>query len=219
EFKFMLDYFFKNKNYLIIFFTIGYLVAFALEAFGRGNWEFVYYIVMMTVLIYIIVSINKRLHLAFFIIWNLSFLGFLHLLGGNFYLHGIRLYDYYFIPDILRYDNIVHTYGTFIATVALYSLLSPYISKNLKKHYPIFAIVLVLMAIGIGVLNELVEFFAVVFLNAAEQVGGYYNNALDLLFNTIGSILGTIFIYFYHERPKYLVDLKKELNVKIKKNR
>jgi len=215
----MINYFLKNKNYLIVFFTVGYLLAFSVDAFAHSNWEFLYYIILMTVLIFTIVSINKRLHLAFFIILNLSLLGFLHLFGGNFHVGLVRLYDYYFIADILRYDNIIHTYGTFIATVALYSLLSPYISKELKSHYPIFAIVLVLMAIGIGVLNELVEFLAVVFLNAAEQVGGYYNNALDLLFNTIGSIIASIFIYFYRERPKYLLELKKGINAKLKKSR
>jgi hypothetical protein len=205
----ILDFFTKNKNYLIVVFTIGYLVAFTANGLLQGNLEFLYYTILMAGLIFVVVSLNKHLHLAFFIIFNLSLLGFFHLLGGNFYFNGIRLYDYYFFFGLLRYDNIIHVYGTFVVTLVLYSLVSPFVHVRLRKRFPIFAIGLVLMAIGAGVINELVEFFAVIYLGAAEQVGGYFNNALDLIFNTLGSILATAVIYWYLERPRLLNRLKK----------
>lgn len=206
----IVDFFVKNKNYLIVLFTGVYLAVFSVNAFFSGNLEFIYYIIIMSAIILAIVFLNRFLHLAFFIIFNLSLLGFFHLLGGNFYFGSVRLYEYYFLAGVIRYDNLVHVYGTFIATIILYSLASPFIDEKLKRHFPLLAIGLVLMAIGTGVLNELVELAAVVFFDAAEQVGGYFNNALDLLFNTIGSIVATIIIYFYVERPKRLAMLKRK---------
>jgi len=192
----------KNKNWLILIFTIFYLIAFTFNAFAQHNFEFLYYTILMTALIYIIVAVNKQLHLAFFILVNLSILGFLHLLGGNFYLANIRLYDFFVVQGVIRYDNIIHTYGTFIATLTLYSLFSDFIDKRVKQQPSIFSFMLVLMATGIGAANEVLEFFAVVFLGAQEQVGGYFNNALDLVFNILGSILACVVIYIYQNWQK-----------------
>jgi len=209
-----MNYLIKNKNYVILAFTVVYLLAFTINAVIYSNFEFLYYTVLMVVLIYTIIYINKFLHLGFFILLNLSVLGFLHLLGGNFYLWNTRLYDLYFVPGLIRYDNLIHTFATFIATLALYSLLCNFIDPQVKTRYPIFAIILILMAIGLGTINELVELVAVVLFGAAEKVGGYFNNALDLLFNTIGATLATIVIYFYIERPKFIrkIDGKIEYN-------
>jgi len=210
----MLDYLVKKKNHLILIFTIVYLVAFTANAFFWGNFEFLYYISLMVVLIFLIIIFNKQLHLAFFILFNLSILGFLHLLGGNFYFWDLRLYDLYFIEGFIRYDNVIHTYATFIGTIALYSLLSNFIDERIRQRYIIFSIILILMAIGMGTIVELVEFLAVVFFNAQERVGGYFNNALDLFFNTVGAIAATIIIYFYLERPRFI----QKINGQARKN-
>ncbi len=113
----MINYFVKNKNYLILVFNLVYLAVFTINALIHANLEFLYYTILMVALIYLIVMVNKQLHLAFFILVNLSILGFLHLLGGNFYLGATRLYDHYLVMGAIRYDNIVHTYGTFIITL------------------------------------------------------------------------------------------------------
>ena len=194
-------FFTRRSDYLIFIFTVGYVVAFAGNAFLQANFEFLYYILLMVGLIYLAVIVNRHLHLAFFIIINLSILGFLHLLGGNLYLGGIRLYDYYFIHGVIRYDNLIHAYGTFIATLTLYSLLVNFIDERARRSYFLFYLMLVLMAIGIGTIVELIELFAVVFLGATQQVGDYFNNALDLLFNTLGSALACTVLYLYRSRP------------------
>ena len=56
------------------------------------------------------------------------------------------------------------------------------------------------MAMGVGAFNEILELIAVVFLGAAEQVGDYFNNALDLFFNLIGSTIACFFIIHYHKK-------------------
>lgn len=196
----MLNYILERKNYLILVFTLVYLLVFTINAFFQQNFEFLYYTVLMVVLISVVLYLNKFLHLAFFILFNLSLLGFFHLLGGNLYFGPIRLYDFYFVEGFIKYDNIVHTYAMFIVTITLYSLFSDYIDERIRQRYSIFALMLILMALGMGSINELAEFFAVLAFGVTRQVGDYFNNAFDLLFNTIGAIVATIVIYFYRER-------------------
>ncbi len=49
-------------------------------------------------------------------------------------------------------------------------------------------------SVGLSVLNELVEFGAVVALGKTG-VGGYGNTLLDLVFNTLGAFTAAFFIY------------------------
>src|SRR3989344_6681075 len=131
----LINFFIQRKNYLILTFTIGYVVTFGLNAFLQANFEFLYYILLMVGLIYLAVFLNRRLHLAFFIIVNLSLLGFLHLLGGIAYLGSTRLYDLYFFTGVIRYDNLIHAYGTFIATLTLYGVLVNFIDERIRRNY------------------------------------------------------------------------------------
>ena len=52
-------------------------------------------------------------------------------------------------------------------------------------------LIVVLAVTGVGALNEIFELGAVVF-TGSTGVGGYYNNALDLIFNLIGAIIGVM---------------------------
>ncbi len=210
----MFKKFFEDKNNLILTFTIIYLSIFTASAILGENFEFLYYTVLMVFLIFLVLHVNKFLHLSFFIVFNLSILGFLHLFAGNFYIDDLRLYDFYLIPGIFRYDNFIHTYGTFIGTLALYSLLVDFIGRKIQRNYWVFSLILILMGMGLGVIVELVELGAVLFLDASEQVGDYYNNAFDLFFNTIGAILAAVIIYFYRENPRYM----KKINERFRKD-
>ena len=105
------------------------------------------------------------------------------------------------IGTALKYDNIVHIFGTFAATLVAYNILSPHLDLKVKHHHVLFSILLVSISLGIGSFNEILEFFAVVFLNASKQVGDYINNTLDLVFNLLGAVIASYFIfYFYHKK-------------------
>lgn len=197
----------SKRNYLILTFTLIYLIAFTLNGVVAGNIEFLYYTFLLGFIIYLIIYLHQRLHLGFFILFNLSILGFLHLLGGNYFVGATRLYDWYFIPYVFKYDNFIHSFGTFIGTLTLYSLLINYIGEPIKKHFPAFALALVLMALGMGSLVEIAELGAVFLFGVTERVGGYYNNALDLLFNFFGAIFASILIYYYQYRPKFIAKI------------
>jgi glycopeptide antibiotics resistance protein len=77
--------------------------------------------------------------------------------------------------------------------------LRPYLNEktNWKVIYPI----LIIAGSGMGVLNEIVEFTAVL-LVPDTGVGGYGNTLLDLIFNTLGATAAVIFIHFKRKNKK-----------------
>ncbi|MBT4322356.1 hypothetical protein HOD53_04225, partial [Candidatus Woesearchaeota archaeon] len=69
-----------------------------------------------------------------------------------------------------------------------------YLKKLFDQNKLLFLFTLILITSGLGAVYEIIELFAVYFLNASEAVGTYYNNALDLIFNLIGSLFAAIWL-------------------------
>ena len=185
---------------ILLFFTIGYLIFFTILALLNKNYEFLYYAIVMSSILFIIILYHKKIHLSPHIIAGLTIVGALHIFGGNIYLNGTRLYDIWLIPNLLKYDHLVHFIGTFTVTFVMYSLLYPHLDKKLEHNRILLSILLILIASGVGAFNEVLELGAVIYLNAAKQVGGYFNNAFDLLFNLLGSISACFFLMIYHKK-------------------
>ncbi|MBK5932661.1 hypothetical protein CCR78_01460, partial [Rhodovulum imhoffii] len=87
---------------------------------------------------------------------------------------------------ILKYDQAVHAYGFGVTAWLLHHLL--------VRHYPpargsLSALAFpALGAMGLGAVNEIVEFIAVLAV-PETNVGGYVNTALDLVFNAFGACI------------------------------
>lgn len=190
----------KMEIGFVLIFTIAYAIFFTLFAYLTKNYEFVYYAIVISTLLTTIVLHYKQLHLKAAILWGLSILGLMHLAGGTINIYGIRLYDFWFIDSLLKYDNIIHAASLFVATFVAYNIISPHLDLKIKHHPALFSLLLILIAFGIGALNEILELGAVVFLNAQEAVGDYLNNAVDLVFNLIGSVIAVFFIHPYHKK-------------------
>lgn len=198
----------KKESKLILIFTVTYLILFTLLAIARKNYEFLFYTIILSSLIILIVLYYKKLHLTYIILGGLSVVGFMHLAGGTIDIFGIRLYDFWIIPGILKYDNIIHALSIFVATFVAYSIISPHLDLKTKHHPVLFSLLLIFIALGIGVINEVLEFGAVVFLGAQEAVGDYFNNALDLVFNMLGAVIACFFIFPYHRKRQLKIDRK-----------
>ena len=99
------------------------------------------------------------------------------------------LYALRYWPSLPRYDQLVHTLGFFAATIACFE--SARVLLNARKSIPL-AIVAILMGIGLGAINEIIEFFAVLTI-PDTNVGGYTNTAWDLVANTIGATAAGIY--------------------------
>lgn len=179
----------EKTEKFVVYFTFIYITVFSINGLIRGNVEFIYYTAVMLLSIAIILFINKHFHFYPVVLMSLSLLGLLHLLGGNAYIGEIRLYDLYLIPGIFKYDNFVHMTGSAIMTMLAYAMLNPIVGDDFKGQNLYFTLLLVAIAMGLGSINEIIEFVAVLVFDVSDMVGGYTNTLLDLIFNTIGSII------------------------------
>lgn len=94
---------------------------------------------------------------------------------------------------VLKFDQFVHFFGFAVATLVFYHLLKFYLNPNVnwRVMYPL----IVIGGMGLGALNEIIEFIAVVFFSQTG-VGGYYNTSLDLVFNALGAMAAAALIHF-----------------------
>ncbi len=164
-------------------FTVYFLV--------RLNFEFLVYAVILSAVIYLIEKTDRVFTYGLPAKIGFSTWLFLHLGGGAFYINGRRWYDTILIDivgepyNILRYDQAIHTFCYFIITIFIYAVVR-HISKE-KANRLVICLIAALATMGVSAANEVVEFSAVVFFNSGG-VGGYYNNALDFVFNLAGVI-------------------------------
>lgn len=191
----------QNVEKFIVYFTFIYTAVFSLNALLRGNIEFIYYTALMILSISLILFIHRRMHFYPIVLLSLSLVGLLHLLGGNWMIGDARLYDTYFIPDFFKYDNLVHMIGSGVMVMLAHALLTPVLDdrfEHTRKGY--FIVLLVVVGMGLGAINELVEFIAVLIFDVSKQVGDYTNTLLDLVFNTIGSFAMAAYLVLTNRR-------------------
>ena len=108
----------------------------------------------MSSIIFIVVLYHKKINLTKPILFGFTILGAMHIFGGNAYISGTRIYDIWFIlPNILKYDNIVHSFGIFVATFVVYNFLNPYLNKKMNHNHFLFSLALISTVIGISAFN------------------------------------------------------------------
>lgn len=176
-----------------------FLVASVLYFVLSGNYEFIGYTVLVGVLFYVILLADRYYDFPVYSIWLFGIWIASHILGGAAYIRGVRLYDIILIPIfngggefvILKYDQLIHAYCYVVFAILVYFILKKHFKKDQGKALVVFTI---LASVGIGLLNEVIEFGMVVFANAGEAVGGDYNTALDLVFNLVGAVIGAIWV-------------------------
>ncbi len=168
----------------------------------RGNYEFLSYAVTLFILIWIVLKTDRIFNYPSLAKWGFMVWMLMHMAGGSLYFGGTRLYELILINiigepfNILRYDQVVHAFCYFVMGLLAYSVVI-YLAKpnpkqkTSKTSNAVIYIVAFLTAIGIGALNEIIEFSTVAFFGSTG-VGNYYNNALDLVFNAIGAIVALI---------------------------
>lgn len=153
----------------------------------------------------LILSTNKGVNYPNALLWGLTVWAILHMAGGGIFIKGVKLYEIMLLPIvqapyyIFKYDQFVHMVGFGIATFAMYYLIKPFLKEDLEK-WTALSIVIIMAGLGVGALNEIIEFFATVIL-PKTGVGGYENTALDLVANFIGAV-AAMAIILVRERTK-----------------
>ena len=192
----------ETKLKIMSYFLAIYAVAFIILSFIDNNLEFLFYSFIMFILTVIVVLYHKHIRLTSSLIIGLILISVLHTLGGHVFIHGTRLYDFYLINGIFRYDNLVHFIGYYVTTLIAYNLLFPYLDDRIKTNTVYLSLLLIFITIGIGAVNEIFELFAVLFLNAGLRVGDYFNNALDLVFNLLGSSAACFYLMYHYKKHR-----------------
>jgi uncharacterized membrane protein YjdF len=182
----------KKKRAIIFILTITYMIGFIFLGIINQNKEFLFYTLIILTLISILILNDKKLRLPSNLLAGLSFFGFIHVLGGIVYIQEVRLYDLWLLNGFIRYDNLVHFVGSFFSAYGIHYLISPYLTKEAKENKFIEGMIIVLATLGIGAIHEIIELITVIYLQKGPEIGGYFNNALDLVYNMIGSIIAVL---------------------------
>jgi hypothetical protein len=89
-----------------------------------------------------------------------------------------------------RYDHLVHGSAIFLGTIVLWSTV---LEPAAPAPEPSLVAVCVIAALGLGALNEMVEFLTTL-AHQGSHVGGYDNTGWDLVSNTVGGIGAGLFL-------------------------
>ena len=194
----------------VIVFTGAYILAAIALALALGNLEFLYYIVVMLLLVFVVWKVHQAVGLTNAVIWALSIWGFAHMAGGLVVVpeswpidSGSRvLYSLWLIPDRLKYDQVVHAYGFGVATWVCWQGIAAAIRERGGHAQPSGGLMVLSASagMGLGALNELVEFVATLLI-PETNVGGYLNTGWDLVANFVGASAAALVIYL-RGRPK-----------------
>lgn len=173
---------------LFFLFVIGYCV----------KTNFHYYIADSVVFIILTVIL-----FVFYRQWKLDTWTFLMMLVA-FVLHDLGAFRFYANPPLpFEWDIVTHVVGVFAVTLFLYNLTLHLTRKN---HHAFIFFIIILAALGVGVIIEFIEFYGLMttgfgegFLgrgfgdfNPAIVSSDYIDTIQDLFWNLVGATLGFI---------------------------
>ncbi|MFH2021411.1 MAG: hypothetical protein ABIJ34_08425 [archaeon] len=122
--------------------------------------------------------------------WPLFIWATILYIGATVKLNGIVLVDMLLVPisdSVLRYDQVMHIYGSAALYVFLHSIIKNKLSKGLTGAILFFSV------LGVGSFNEVIEYTLIPF---GLPIGDWLNMVLDMASNIIGAIIGAAFVYF-----------------------
>ncbi len=189
----------KKEHIVLLLINLALIVVFGALFLARLNYEFIIYVGVIIFFLCLMGISIKKVDYTLGSLVGLTVWSALHLAGGGVVIGEGRLYDMMLIPlsekyPIWRYDQLVHLWGFGASTLVMFSLLAGALKKPMVNPVAL-GIVLVMSGLGLGALNEILEF--VVSICVPESgVGGYMNTSLDLCADLMGAIFGLLYIRF-----------------------
>ena len=187
----------RRKLLPLLFVNLAILGVFTYLFLSRQNYEFLIYVGVVVFFLILIMLSDRRVMYPLDALWGLSTWAFMHMGGGGIFINGTKLYEIILLPisseySIFRYDQLVHIFGFGVATYVMYVLLKPLLRSG-DIGWMRLGIVVVMAGLGVGALNEIIEFALTVML-PETGVGGYINTSLDLVADFIGGLLALLYI-------------------------
>jgi len=181
----------------VLVFTLLYMLAWLISTVLLQNREFVFYFVVMCILIVAVGLVHLRVRFHPAALWGLSIWGLAHMAGGLMPIpsswpilgESHVLYNWWIVPGLLKYDQLVHAFGFGVVTwICWQSLQSAFTNHGTIRPTLGLLTLCVAAGMGFGAANEVVEFIATLTL-PGTNVGGYANTGWDLVANSVGSVL------------------------------
>ncbi|MCK5180788.1 MAG: hypothetical protein KAR32_14750 [Candidatus Omnitrophica bacterium] len=197
----------------VILFNLAYLLPAIFSSVLRANYEFILYIGVVIIAVLLVMRFFVHYGLSIALLWFLSIWGFLHMAGGlvsvplSWPTGGETkvLYNLWIIEKMFKFDQFVHAFGFGTTTWLVWQILQRTLSRKFDRALTDICptggllFLCVIGSMGLGAVNEIVEFLAMVFV-PETNVGGYVNTALDLVANLTGSLIAAFLIYFLQKR-------------------
>ncbi|MHC5110201.1 MAG: DUF2238 domain-containing protein [Planctomycetota bacterium] len=190
----------NRREWPVAVFGAIYVPGFTWMALRGRNYEFVLYGLVVIVVAAWVILKQRQTRFPLLFLWGLALWGLLHMAGGNVWIGGTKLYDLTLISivgapyHILGYDQVVHFIGFGVATCVCFHLLRRQLAEpHSRPRGTSMSILVVLMGLGVGTVNELLEFLAVIVM-PETGVGGYENTLMDMVFNLLGAVTALIFL-------------------------
>lgn len=168
------------------------------------NPEFIIYSAVMAVLITAVTAVHLRTYLHIATRWGLSIWGLLHMAGGLVPIpatwprdgDAAVLYNLWLIPHLLKYDQIVHAYGSGLVTWSCWQAMQGAFHRRGVTAQASSGLLLLCLAagIGFGAANETIEFIATLIL-PQTNVGDCANTGWDMISNLVGVTFATAIIW------------------------
>lgn len=184
-----------RKLYPLAIFTSIYLIISGFYSWSSNNDEFIIYLALILTLIPITLTVYQKVKFPIIILWLLSLWGLLHMMGGIYLVPqtGEVLYNFWLSKPYLKYDQLIHAYGFGLCTWIIWFCLQSFQPKIKATAGPLSTALLA--GLGLGAVNETIEFFASLLIEETN-VGGYNNIGWDLVFNLIGGLIVIVLIRF-----------------------
>jgi hypothetical protein len=168
-------------------FTIAYGAALTAFCIAARDRRVIAYVVVLAVTAALAHRADRTAHFSDAVTWALSASGLAHLVGGllpSFQADAAVFYETWLVPGVLKYDQLVHAGVSGVLTVAAWQLVGAWIDED-RCTPRARAGLAAFIALGLGALNEAVEFLSALRFDDAF-VGGFANTGWDLVFNAFG---------------------------------
>ena len=173
-------------------------IAFDGAAALRGDASAASYAVVMAILFVTVATADRWVGFTTPLLWCMVAWATLHMAGGLVVTgpHRVLYNQSLGIPGI-HYDRLVHAFGFGTATVACWQALRRYPPAPVPTAG--LVILAALAGLGLGALNETVEFL-ITRVQTSTSIGGYTNTGFDLISNTVGATIAAGWILWRGRR-------------------
>ncbi len=197
--------FFSEKKYFFLFISLIILIIGLIIGLIFSIFNIILYLSGFIAFIFLIFFIRKKIDFSQSTLFWILILSFFMTINFFISTPGKNIYDIWIIKDLIRYDNLMHFLGGGVVALFMFDIVKSFFKKSLfnksllqkifkktKIHETIiFFGIIILASLGIGALFEIIELIDFVFLG--NNVESYLNNAVDLVYDLLGSIIFMIF--------------------------